>query len=68
METFTAAVETSAIKTIVQKQRDYFNSGATKSVKFRKEQLTLLKNLVSTPEADFIEALKKDLRKHEFEA
>jgi aldehyde dehydrogenase (NAD+) len=68
METFTAAVETSAIKTIVQKQRDYFNSGATKSVKFRKEQLTLLKNLVSTHEADFIEALKKDLRKHEFEA
>ena len=68
METFTAAVETSAIKTILQKQRDYFNSGATKSVKFRKEQLTLLKNLVSTHEADFIEALKKDLRKHEFEA
>jgi len=68
METFTAAVETSAIKTIVQKQRDYFNSGATKSVKFRKEKLTLLKNLVSTHEADFIEALKKDLRKHEFEA
>ena len=68
METFTAAVETSTIKTIVQKQRDYFNSGATKSVKFRKEQLTLLKNLVSTHEANFIEALKKDLRKHEFEA
>ena len=68
METFTAAVETSTIKTIVQKQRDYFNSGATKSVKFRKEQLLRLKNLVSTHEADFIEALKKDLRKHEFEA
>lgn len=68
METITAAVETSTIKSIVQKQRDYFNSGATKSVKFRKEQLIRLKNLVSTHEADFIDALKKDLRKHEFEA
>jgi aldehyde dehydrogenase (NAD+) len=68
METITAAVETTAIKSIIAQQRVYFNSGATKSVKFRKEQLTLLKNLVSTHEADFIEALKKDLRKHEFEA
>jgi aldehyde dehydrogenase (NAD+) len=68
METLTASVETSVIKTIVEKQRDYFNSGATKSVKFRKDQLIRLKNLVTTHEADFIEALKKDLRKHEFEA
>ena len=68
MENLTASVETSAIKSIVLKQRDYFNSGATKSVKFRKEQLIHLKNLVSTHEADFIAALKKDLRKHEFEA
>jgi aldehyde dehydrogenase (NAD+) len=68
METLTNTVETTAIKTIIAQQRAYFNSGATKSVKFRKEQLSRLKNLVSTHEADFIEALKKDLRKHEFEA
>jgi aldehyde dehydrogenase (NAD+) len=69
METITAAaVDNTAIKTIILNQRAYFNSGATKSVKFRKEQLIRLKNLVSTHEADFIEALKKDLRKHEFEA
>jgi aldehyde dehydrogenase (NAD+) len=68
METLTNTVETTAIKTIIAQQRAYFNSGATKSVKFRKEKLILLKNLVSTHEADFIAALKKDLRKHEFEA
>jgi aldehyde dehydrogenase (NAD+) len=68
METLINTVETKAIKTIIAQQRAYFNSGATKSVKFRKEQLTRLKNLVSRHEADFIEALKKDLRKHEFEA
>lgn len=64
METITAA----DIKALVSKQRDYFNSGKTKSVKFRKEQLAKLKNLISTHEVDFIEALRKDLRKHEFEA
>ena len=56
------------INELTQKQRDFFASGQTKDVKFRKEQLIKLKNVVSKHEKDFIEALHKDLRKHEFEA
>lgn len=56
------------IKALVAKQRAYFASGATRSVKFRKEQLAKLKNAISTHEQEFIDALHKDLRKHEFEA
>ena len=69
METITMP-ETKAgqIKSLIQRQRDFFATGATKSVKFRKEQLAKLKNLISTNERDFIDALHKDLRKHEFEA
>jgi acyl-CoA reductase-like NAD-dependent aldehyde dehydrogenase len=69
METITMP-ETKAgqIKSLIQRQRDFFATGATKSVKFRKEQLAKLKNLISTHERDFIDALHKDLRKHEFEA
>jgi hypothetical protein len=57
METLTNTVETTAIKTIIAQQRAYFNSGATKSVKFRKEKLILLKNLVIiiVPAAKFYE-------------
>ena len=56
------------VKSFLRKQRDYFASGATKSIKFRKEQLRKLKELIENNEDAIIEALHKDLRKHEFEA
>lgn len=64
METLT----TNDLKSLVASQRTYFNSGATKNVKFRKAQLAKLKNLITEKESQFIEALHQDLRKHEFEA
>ncbi|MGH1337970.1 MAG: aldehyde dehydrogenase family protein [Aureispira sp.] len=56
------------VKSFLKKQRDYFASGVTKSVKFRKTQLRKLKELIENNEEAIIEALHKDLRKHEFEA
>lgn len=56
------------INELTQRQRAFFASGHTKEVKFRKEQLIKLKNVILKYEKDFIEALHKDLRKHEFEA
>ncbi|MDP6908586.1 MAG: aldehyde dehydrogenase family protein [Flavobacteriales bacterium] len=53
---------------IVQKQRDYFWSGATKSLKFRKEQLRKLKAAFSKHERSLYDALKSDLNKHEQES
>ncbi len=70
MSTTTKAPELTAedVQSILQKQRAYFASGATKSLKFRKEQLEKLKELVENNEDAIIEALHKDLHKHEFEA
>ncbi len=53
---------------IVQKQRDYFWSGATKSLAFRKEQLRKLKSAFRKHEQSFLDALYADLHKHEQEA
>lgn len=56
------------VQTILQAQRDYFASNATKDLSFRKEQLKLLKQMILDNETAISEALHKDLRKHEFEA
>lgn len=56
------------VQTILQAQRDYFASSATKSLEFRKNQLLKLKKMMVDNEAAIIDALHKDLRKHEFEA
>lgn len=56
------------VQSILQAQRDYFASNATKDIKFRKEQLERLKKLIVDNETAIIDALHKDLRKHEFEA
>jgi aldehyde dehydrogenase (NAD+) len=52
----------------VQKQRDYFNTGATKPLAFRKEQLLKLKNGIRKHEKALLAALKADLNKPELEA
>lgn len=59
---------TSNYAAVVQKQRDYFWSGATKSFAFRKEQLKKLKAAFSKHEKSLADALKIDLNKHEQEA
>ncbi|MGJ9384947.1 aldehyde dehydrogenase [Salipaludibacillus sp. CF4.18] len=56
-----------AISSLVQKQRNYFYSGETKSISFRKNQLTALKEAIRNYESDILEALKKDLNKGEYE-
>lgn len=49
-------------------QRNFFKTGETKSIAFRKEQLLLLKKSIEKNETRILEALHKDLRKHSFEA
>jgi aldehyde dehydrogenase (NAD+) len=56
------------ISTVYQEQRKYFDSGATRSIAFRKEQLRKLKTAVMAHEAEITAALYQDLRKSEYEA
>ena len=53
---------------IIQHQRAYFATQATKSIEFRKTQLMKLFKLIEKHQEPLLEALYKDLRKHEFEA
>lgn len=57
-----------SIQKILQKQRQYFESGATKDVSFRIEKLKILKRAVLDNKQDILSALYKDLKKPEFEA
>lgn len=52
----------------VQDQRDFFNTGATKSVSFRIDQLKKLRQIIVDNEQAIIKALYADLRKSELEA
>ena len=56
------------IPALVQRQRDFFATGATKDVAYRKRQLKKLRQVILNYEEAILEALHKDLRKHEFEA
>lgn len=56
-----------AISSLIQKQRNYYYSGDTKSISFRKKQLSALKDAISNYEQDILEAVKKDLNKGEYE-
>lgn len=56
------------IQDLVQNQRDYFNSGVTRSISFRKEMLKRLRKAVLDREAELLKALKQDLGKSDFEA
>ncbi|BDS11712.1 aldehyde dehydrogenase [Aureispira anguillae] len=56
------------VQTILQAQRDYFASNATKDLNFRKQQLQKLKQMILDNESALLDALHKDLHKHEFEA
>lgn len=53
---------------IVQKQRHFFYTGATKSYAFRMEQLKKLRKMLTTYEKDMYQVLKTDLNKSTHEA
>jgi len=56
------------VKALLEQQRSYFYTGATRPVAFRKAQLEKLKAMIVKHEAEIIDALKKDLNKPAFEA
>ncbi|OCA90590.1 aldehyde dehydrogenase [Bacillus sp. FJAT-27225] len=53
---------------LVQKQRAFFATGKTKDIDFRKQALAKLRQLIQDNEEKFLEALKQDLNKSEFES
>ncbi len=55
------------IKELVKMQRKYYNTGKTRDISFRLEQLKKLKSVVLQNEEKILLALKKDLNKSEFE-
>jgi aldehyde dehydrogenase (NAD+) len=58
----------SDIKRILDKQRNYFNTGATRALDFRMEKLSILKEAIKKNEKQVLDALWADLHKSEFEA
>lgn len=53
---------------MIEKYRDYFNTGETRSYEFRINQLNKLKNAIKKHEKEILKALYNDLGKPEFEA
>lgn len=56
------------IRRIINTQRDYFNTGATRDVLFRKKQLRMLEKAIRSHEEEIMAALEQDLRKPRFES
>ena len=56
------------LKDIINNQRDFFNTNATKSVKYRIKMLQRLKEVIRNNEAAILSALYKDLLKSRAEA
>lgn len=63
-----APIEQLTIEELVQKQRRFFKTQATKSLAFRLSMLTFLKESIQHYEVELIEALHKDLNKSELDA
>ena len=55
------------IPKLLQSQKEYFKTGETKPVAFRKQALKRLRNELIKRENDIIEALAKDFKKPAFE-
>ncbi|MDZ7659937.1 aldehyde dehydrogenase [Fodinibius sp.] len=53
---------------IVQKQKQFFNTGKTLDISFRKEQLRKLKNILKEHENEIYEVLDQDFQKPPFES
>jgi aldehyde dehydrogenase (NAD+) len=56
------------VEKLVERQRAFFNSGATRPVSFRREQLARLHRTILSHEGEIIEAAHADLGKSDFEA
>ena len=56
------------ISKIIKTQKDYFLTGETKSISFRRKSLLRLKTEIIKREQDIIDALYQDFKKPEFEA
>ena len=56
------------VEQMIDTQRAFYFTGATKDIEFRKQQLVVLKENIKKYEHHVIEALALDLRKSEFEA
>lgn len=56
------------IKESFESQKEFFNTGETKNIDFRINNLKKLKNIIIKNEDNIIEALKKDLGKSSFES
>ena len=59
---------TPAIRELVERQRSFFNSGATRPIEFRQRQLGRLRALLRTGEQDLIQAMWEDMRRPTAEA
>lgn len=69
VESFGHALRTPmSFSTVVQRQRAYFLSGATRPLEFRRAQLHKLREAVEAGEEDLCEALHTDLRKSAYQA
>jgi aldehyde dehydrogenase (NAD+) len=53
---------------VLSQQQQYFASGVTKNLSWRKQQLKQLQLLLSTHESELLQALQQDLGKPAFEA
>lgn len=53
---------------IIENQKIFFNSGATKTVEYRIIQLKNLLNTIEKYESEIINAVSKDLRRHEIDS
>lgn len=63
----TTGKQFSSAADLVEKQRAYFNTGATRSIEFRKDQLSKFKKTFHDYEERIFEALKMDFNKPIFE-
>jgi aldehyde dehydrogenase (NAD+) len=59
---------TTNIKGIIARQNQFFLTGKTKDVQFRKDQLKKLRDLIIRYEGEIFDALQADLRKPQFES
>ena len=55
------------IQKILENQRNYFNTGATRDLEFRIEKLSILKKSIKKNEKQILEALWVDLHKSELD-
>lgn len=60
--------ESLQVEKLIQQQRQFFATGQTKNVNFRREQLQRLKQAIIDHQGDIIAGVKADLNRPEFEA